>query len=159
MSSKQRRLFEKEKITNGGETLHLNNKFFLMHSSHYFNYNFTVNERDKFWDLRVMLALHYAIWSLINLSSKICSLQTNKEMFQNNIFHFSVQMNNPSQIHAFITLKNLAKTLRKTNKIKRLKSAANFAWNLGICALKDESFFQASASNIVHKWLICLSNK
>ena len=162
MSSKQRRSFEKGKITNGGEILHLNNNYFLMHSAHYFDYNFTANERDKFWDLRVMLALHYAIWSFVNISSRLYSLQTNAE-FKNNTFHFSVQINNPSQIHNFTALKDLAKILQKTNKINRLKSAADLAWNLGIHALKEnptkESLYHASICNILHKWLTCLSNK
>jgi hypothetical protein len=162
MASKDRRKHEKAMITDGADQHLVNGKLFFTHGGHYVNYEFTAMERDKFWGLRVMLALNYAIWSLVHypipgLSSDSFSLD---DRWRGAVIVYGMHLE-PSQTTQCVlgdSFRAFSDALVTGNQHHRLKSSAAFAWNLGLEALKvdpptDVSFFQASAYRMLWSWL------
>jgi len=153
MDSKSRRKHAKAQITAGSEELVVNERIFLIHRGHYENYEFTVTERDKFWSLRVLLALNYTIWTLAD--SSIYTLLPNplldyeskwrvaKELFDRHV------ASDPPGLLPFIAFRGLIAILQRKKLPNRLRQAGDFAWNIGLEAVKvdpptDGSLLRAS---------------
>ena len=160
MESKSRRKNAKALITDGAEHLVVNGRVFLIHRGHYENYEFTATMRDNFWSLRVMLALNYAIWTLADASEIYTHLpnppfqywRTAKEIFD---FHIAVD---PPRLMPFIAFKGLVGILQMRKQANRLRQAADFAWNIGLKAMKVDpptngSLLRASIGQSISAWL------
>lgn len=168
MDSKERRKREKAEITDGADEVVVNGKLFFKHPVHYANYEFTISERDKFWGLRVMLALNQAIWATLNHQRPALSQSTvtnDGEGWRKAIYVFEAQLTaippSPKPM-LFSLMQGFAGALHHGNQANRLRMAADLAWNIGVNALKasppsDWSLFQASASRLVHAWLTALA--
>jgi hypothetical protein len=162
MDSKARRKYQKALITDGAYEVTTNGKLFFMHDTHYTNYEFTVNARDKFWALRVMLALNYATLALVNHPCEHLSGEAITEYGAAwrgtcEIFRLNLKVE-PSQLMLFKAFKGFAHALLGGKMANRLGMASDFAWNLGIDELKvdpptDQSLFKASVCQMLSGWL------
>lgn len=168
MDSKERRLREKAAITDGSDELVVNGKLFFKHPVHYANYEFTVSQRDKFWGLRVMLALNHAVWALLHHQrpslSRDC-VTSDGEAWRKESECFACWLVVPSKQSPMLfgITQNYAYVLCEGSQDNRLRMAADFAWHIGLEAIKtspvtDWSLFQASAARCLHQWLIGLTS-